>query len=227
MRRLLALEPPIHFQRGLVSQVLLARPLIQVPSMTSQLAKQPLVTRCIAALDVDTPDLQKTFKCKQTTITRLALCAIACICTILGIVWIGREGAQSGAVSFLVISFSFIAIATGLLLTGQSDVVIDDRGISRRIFGRTWQTIRWDNVREIRVFLVKTVYEPNGVRAFAFYPQRKPKGGFNLTPSGKLVFREKFEDMPKLIDLMNQYVSKHGLKIESTIKNVKTPVTRL
>jgi hypothetical protein len=156
------------------------------------------------------PALPAIFKFAGQTPTRIALCVLALWWAFFCVIWIRRGGSASGA-TFLLISLLFVLLISGLTLTSQSDVVIDDQGISKRLFGVTLRTIRWDNVREVRVFQLKGIYAEKMIRALAIYPAVGPKG--NLSSIGKLVIRERFEKMDLMIEMMNHYISKYGIRI--------------
>jgi hypothetical protein len=64
----------------------------------------------------------------------------------------GSQGTPIRSIVFLIVSFVFVLSITWLLITQRSDLVVDDRGISRAIFGWTWQTIEWNNTKVIRSF---------------------------------------------------------------------------
>jgi hypothetical protein len=140
----------------------------------------------------------------------LWMCVVLCIVGLLGFTWI-RQAGVAGGITFLVVSISFVLLIGFLLLAGRSDVLVDDQGISRRLFGWTWQTIQWGNVRLITAFPVfgGSGYTP---RAFNIYPSVRPK--VRVMPSGKMSFTDKMSDAPRLIKLLNQYASSHGIKIE-------------
>ena len=150
---------------------------------------------------------------------------VICILGFLGVAIIKR-GVGFGGGMFLLISVSFILFITGLLLTGRSDVVVDDQGISRCLLGKTWQTIRWENARLITAFPVSGG-RSYMARGFNIYPIVKPQ--FSLMPSGKMVFNDKVGDAPKLVELLNYYSSKHGIRIEirDTLLGKLTQVNRL
>lgn len=136
------------------------------------------------------------------------------LCGVLGTVWLIREGLRGGA-SFLMVSFSFIAFSGWLLLTGRSDIVIDDEGISRRLFGRTWQSIAWKNVRRITEFPIFNPDLHKMSRAFNIYPSVFPR--FRLVPSGKMAFMEPAENAHQLVELIEHYAAAYRIELENRV----------
>lgn len=171
------------------------------------------------------PGTQAIFEFKGKFLVLIWLCAVICITGFLGISLI-MSGGSSGRVIFLLISCLFLFAVSGLLLHGRSDVVIDENGISRRLFDKTWQTIRWENVRLITAFPVSggSGYK---ARAFNIFPVIKPR--IRLFPSGKMFFDDKLENAPRLVELLNYYVIKYGIKTETrdSLLGKLTPSTHL
>ena len=64
-----------------------------------------------------------------------------------GVVAIKRQGLSSGAL-LLVISLTVIAIVYWLLILGLADIHIDDKVVSKRAFGVTWQRVSWVDVEK-------------------------------------------------------------------------------
>jgi|SRR5271157_1591670 len=104
----------------------------------------------------------------------------------------------------------------------KSNIVVDDQGISRTLFGWTWQTMRWDNVRFIRVV---PTYDPalrKKVRTISLYPRTKPK--VRLLPWTAMWFTDQAIDAGRLIAMINHYTALHRIKIESIDSGEKVSV---
>ncbi|HEY8100168.1 MAG TPA: hypothetical protein VIF82_05405 [Burkholderiaceae bacterium] len=131
----------------------------------------------------------------------------------------------SGVVIFSILTV-FIGFISVIATLGSLDIFIDDQCICRQLFSMTLQTIRWDNIRLITAFPVSGGHGYTA-RAFNIFPIIKPR--FGLQPSGKIFFDDKLENAPELVDLLNHYVSKHGIKIEirDTLLGNLTSATRL
>jgi hypothetical protein len=137
-----------------------------------------------------------------------------------------RQPGATGGIGVLVTSISFVLLLGAVLLFGRSDVVIDDQGISQRLFGWTWKAVCWRNVRLITAFPVSGGYGYTA-RAFNIFPLVRPH--FRLMPSGKMMFTDKISDSPRLVDLLNQYASSHVIKIEirDSLAGSLKPASRL
>jgi hypothetical protein len=67
------------------------------------------------------------------------------------------------------------------------------------------------NVRLITGLPVSGGYG-QAVRAYNLFPKVKPR--FRLLPSGKMMFTDKVDNAPHLIELLNCYASKHGIEMK-------------
>jgi hypothetical protein len=141
----------------------------------------------------------------------LWMCIALCFIGALTFIRVQQPGPTSDGITALFVSISFVLLVGTVLLFGNSDVVIDDRGISRRLFGWTWQTIRWTNIRLITAFPVSGGYGYTA-RGFNIFPSVAPT--VRLMPSGKMWFTDKISDAPRLVELLNHYASSQSIKIE-------------
>lgn len=125
----------------------------------------------------------------------------------------GSHGTIIRSVVFLIVSLAFVLSITWLLITSRSDLVIDDRGISRAIFGWTWQTIEWSNTKVIRSFPASRGDGHNS-RTFAIVPLTKP--GLSPTLKGIMVFNDRLDGFTELLALLNRYVSLNNIPVEKS-----------
>jgi hypothetical protein len=138
----------------------------------------------------------------------------------------GRQGTVTFGEPIMFGGFLLFSILGTISFLDQSDIVVDDQGISRCILGWPWKKIRWDNVRLITAFPVSG--GPGySARAFNIFPIVKPQ--FRLLPSGKILFNDKVQNASTLVELLNQYALKHGIKIETrdTLWSDRKPTNRL
>jgi hypothetical protein len=150
------------------------------------------------------------FRAKGTALIAMWLCVVFCIFVFLGTLLMVR-GAALGSVIFGFLAFLFFAVISIAILNNWSDVVIDDKSISRRIFGSTWQRMDWENVGSITAFPVSGGLG-HAARAFNIFPKTKPK--FRVLPSGKMVFSDELENASKMIDFLNNYSAKCCIEIK-------------
>lgn len=169
--------------------------------------------------------LPAIFKFKNQMPIFFGLCIFAFACVSFTLFAISH-GSGLGFGMFLMLLCLFILVLTGITILGQSNIVIDDQSISRSVFGKTWRTMRWDNVLIISTFpIVQQGFRPRTVRGFSICPSVKPIGKSYL--SGKIGFTDGFENMDQLIELINHYASIHGIKLENQANGIRTLVTRL
>lgn len=112
----------------------------------------------------------------------------------------------AGTLAFILLVITIVSIF------GSSDIIINDESISRRLFGKTWQTIRWDNVGYIQRFPLSNGYGGT-FDVYSIHPKTKPESVFR--PTGRLHFNKTgLNDSDKLIGLLNRYIQEHGIRVE-------------
>jgi|SRR5579864_1549204 len=157
----------------------------------------------------------------------IAVYAIGGLFLFLGVaIETGRHGAVTFGEAIIFAAFLLFLIMGTMRFLDTSDIVVNDLGISRSILGWPWKTIQWENVRLITAFPVSGGPDYSA-RAFNIFPIVKPK--IRLMPSGKIMFDDKVQNASALVDLLNQYVLKHGIKIETrdTLWSDRKPASRL
>ncbi|HHY6931721.1 TPA: hypothetical protein ACV4T7_005701 [Burkholderia ambifaria] len=171
------------------------------------------------------PSTPAVFEAKGSALMAVWLCAVVCIFGFFGSLLIMHGSVLSGVI-FIASAFLFFGATAIAIINNWSDVEIDNRAISRRIFGSTWQIIDWENVRLITAFPVSGGYD-HSARAFNIFPKTRPR--FRLLPSGKMVFNDKLNNATKMIELINYYASIYGIdiKISKTIGGELDSATHL
>ena len=84
---------------------------------------------------------QEIFVFKGQTLVLAWLLATVGVLGFLGSL-IARQDLFKGGV-FLLLTLTITLVVGALLLAGRSDVIVDDQGISRRLFGKIWQRMEW------------------------------------------------------------------------------------
>jgi hypothetical protein len=123
---------------------------------------------------------------------------------------IARQNLFKGSL-FLLLTLTITLLVGALMLAGRSDVIIDDQGISRRIFGKTWQRMDWDNIRLIRAFPVSGG-GGYSAQAYNIYPKVRPR--FAVLPAGKMSFTDKMTNSTQFIEHLHRFASAHSIRIE-------------
>ena len=171
---------------------------------------------------MDNLRLPAEFKFKNQILAFISMCLFSFGFLAFTLIAI-RHGIGLGWGLFFTFLAMFLLLLTGITIAGQSDIIIDDQGISRRLFWITWRSIRWDNIQVIKTFhVVAQGFRPKSVRAFAIYPSVKLPGKLTLPGSGSIAFTEGFENIGQLIELINYYATKYEIKIEIQANGIKT-----
>jgi hypothetical protein len=100
-----------------------------------------------------------------------------------------------------------------LLVLSMSEIVVNDSGLSRRLWGKTLATIRWDNIRLIRTFEMFHPALRRKVRFVNVFPT-KPSG-FRLLPSGMFSFGEDYDSFDDVVRCLRGRVAAQGIPVET------------
>ena len=114
------------------------------------------------------------------------------------VVQLSRQDLLLEVIPFL--GFLILLFGTTLGCLSQADINVDNQGISRVLWGWTWQSIRWDNTRLISAHPV--ISKGYSARVFTIFPKSKPRT--RLMPSGKMVFTDKMKNATALVALLNR-----------------------
>lgn len=124
-----------------------------------------------------------------------------------------------GGVGFVADFFSYLGalillIASIILPFSWSDVVIDDRGISKRIFGKIWKTYRWEDVSFIRTGFIKSLDpQVKKVQFVVILPKPFKVGDFTPNVFKHVAFNSKFIGFDKLKTIMNTYITQYQITV--------------
>ena len=130
------------------------------------------------------------------------------------------ENGEYGGSLFFILGFAFFVYLGVYSTAGVSDICLSKKGISRKIFGKSWQIILWDNVRLISLREWSDVNTREKSKHVAIFPALKQK--IRLFPSGKIAFSDKMENSREFIDLLNEYIRRHHIRIESYLDGRKS-----
>jgi hypothetical protein len=130
------------------------------------------------------------------------------LCMLLGIIWIHQKDWLHG-VWFLLASTTFVLLFGGFGLLATADIVVDDIGVSKMVFGLTLQKLRWIDIARMRISNVVDPKDGGAVKAYALVA--KP-GSVNFF-SRIIVLRERKTGMEQLLSKFNDCVSRHEIKV--------------
>jgi hypothetical protein len=126
---------------------------------------------------------------------------------------------------FLAVYALFILYKSVTLLSGASDIVVDDESISRRLYGWVWKRMRWDNISRIKSFEVYV--EADGVRSTAYNIFPIVKDRLRLFPSGKIAFRSTVDGIDELLEIINKHAYEHHVLLQTKIDGKVITVSQL
>lgn len=129
-------------------------------------------------------------------------------------------GYYAGALVMLAISATLGALIYTYMLVG-ADIVVDDRSLSRVIFGKIIQTIEWSDIDLIRISngFGRSKYSYNIYSAKIKHRR--------LGVNGKLAFGDDMANSDEFITLMNSHIAMYRIKIESIVGGSMTFPARL
>jgi hypothetical protein len=149
-----------------------------------------------------------TYKYKWRFLPAAWLLVFGPFCIFLGVAWVSRQGWQGG-ILFLLISLTFVTLIGWLLIIGLANISIDNEGISRKIFGVTWQKMKWIDM--VRLHISNSLNPENG-RTTRSYVLVASKGHARFF-SKRITFQERKEGMTELLSKMNYCITQHGIRV--------------
>lgn len=149
------------------------------------------------------------------------------VTTLLVSLWI-RSVMQAGwsvDMVFFPTSLVFVSWYGGMIVLGASDIVVDEIGVSRKLFMVTWARIAWTDMSRIVCCEVYYSRWQRSVVAYNIFPCVKSK--IRLLPSGKLWITGNIASMESLREAMNEQALRYGVPIQRKKNGVITPLDRL
>src|SRR5208282_1465850 len=118
------------------------------------------------------------------------------------------------------VSWMYFVLCT-LFTLNNADVSISDSGISRVIFGRICQSIRWGDIRLVRQYLLFSRADGKELRFLQIVPAKAPFYQFTLIR--KMTISEKIDDFDALIGRLNEQLLQHSPRIEIKVNGQWQP----
>jgi hypothetical protein len=134
-----------------------------------------------------------------------------------------QQGSLFKGLAILFCGILMCTFSVLISINQQSDLVINDQSISKSLFGKTWRSVEWKNVREIHIGLVPRFSKPP-VKCCWIYPSLESRSG---TKCGVISIGYERKDIVALLEVINHYISKYDIKIQSRIPGDGTFITRL
>jgi hypothetical protein len=101
---------------------------------------------------------------------------------------------------------------------GFSDVVISAEGVARKLYGWTWRSLKWSEIKLIRV-LDAPVPTAQKTRTFI---KLIPGQSNSKKKSRSIVIGKDIEMAGKLVTMLNTYIIKYKIPVENVIEGVST-----
>lgn len=161
------------------------------------------------------------FKFKGKAPAIIVMAAVVILCIALSIL-IGVRGEGLGGIAFCLGFALFLLFVGKIFLYGRLDVQIDEQSISRMLFGRKVQLIKWQDVERVVVFPVRGAGVTGGVTAYNICASASPAGG---SRTRKIYFNDQSNDVSDLIRAMNIYIDQFQIRVEH-VSNGVTTVTK-
>lgn len=117
----------------------------------------------------------------------------------------------------------FLLLPSYQVLINTSELLVDDTGISRRLFGRIAARLRWNDIKCIREKRVKV--SRGSVTIIGVFSKRNPFGGIGGTPA--ISISEQVVGFRDLIDLLNEYVILEEIPVEMENQGVLERRTKI
>lgn len=141
---------------------------------------------------------------------------------ILFAITIPLTGGGIGGSAFCLLVAALLLLLGRVFLIGKSDVVLDDKYISRVFLGKVIQRIPWIGVQRIVVYPIRAAGVKRNVTAYNIFASASSG---NETKTRKIYFNDQSTDLKELIELLNFYTAKYQIRVEhvsdgrTTIKN--------
>ncbi len=132
-----------------------------------------------------------------------------------------RQGTGLGMLIIAFVMSLFCVFVSFLVFIGRSDVLIDNTGITRVLFGKIIRRINWDNVKLVRVSPLSRWDSRKQVSAYNIFASSR-----NATSprTRRIYFGDYGVDVHELISVINFYINEYKIPVEKIIdgKRVST-----
>lgn len=142
--------------------------------------------------------------------TLMLICSAPIVILILvSIYGVSKHGHTDGLLG-LALFLPFFLILGAFVVLGKSDVILDEKGVSRRLLGWEWCSVSWDNVELVRVVEVSGRAAQFGRSMIAIVPAQSVPG----RKSRNIVFSKDVDEVGKLVTEMNRYIAAYRIPVE-------------
>jgi hypothetical protein len=125
----------------------------------------------------------------------------------LGIV---RKDLPPGILAMVLSFLSFYTLSGVAYLLTTAELLLDEEGLSRKLFGRVYGRIYWRDVQCIQE--TSNLVRKQTVTVIRIIPKPVPFWSFRL--SGSISMGDQMDGFAELIEILNHYISVHLLRVE-------------
>jgi len=141
-----------------------------------------------------------------------------------GVLLTNNLGATLGVICYWI-GWCLVGVLVVNAVLQDSDVVIDQNGISRTLFGRTWKSVEWTEVERVHVRSLWSLDLTKKVNVICF--DRTSEAQPKHLRARRFAFSDAVEGAAELVQVLNSYISKHRLVVEVTSNGATTRSTQL
>jgi hypothetical protein len=160
-------------------------------------------------------DRQAAFRFKGQGLLAIAELLVSVVFAI-PIVLIEKSRGGPPSVGEIILALMVLLFVLGAImdLRQKSDIVVNEKYISRRLFGWSWKKIYWNEIHLIKVIPFFHPALRKVVRIISIQPSTSPR--FRLLPYRKMNFSDQAENMNDLIAIINNYAAVFHIKIQTS-----------
>lgn len=125
-----------------------------------------------------------------------------------------RQGTGFGMLIVAFVISLFCVFVSLLVFIGRSDILIDDTGITRVLFGKIIRRISWNNVSLVRISPLSRWDSRKQVSAYNIFASSKDA---TSPRTRRIYFGDYGVEVNELISVMNFYISKYKIPVEKII----------
>ena len=129
---------------------------------------------------------------------------------------IARKDLPPGILAMLLLFLSFYTLSGIWYFLTTAELLVDEEGLRRKLFGRVYGRIYWRDVESIREG--SNLLRKQTVTFVRIVPKRAPLWSLRL--SGSISMNDQMEGFDELIEILNRYISVHLLKVEINTQGV-------
>lgn len=161
---------------------------------------------------------------------RVANVIVFCLTTIAGVVagaYVIVRGSTGPGIAIVALSVVWFGSFTLLVISRQGDVIIDARGISEILFGKSRKRVNWDQIVKIRVVRIFDQGRGRKTRTIVLDQTNSIRERNFATDKHSFTVSEDYEPFDRLLELLNCYIREHNIPVEIEKNSQKLQTDRI